>query len=83
MPSENTTICQGAPRITLRVLILWPRPATTSSSSAQAAAVALTGTPSGSSPKKPISSSASTAQPTRNVVTSWMASPGGLSWATS
>ncbi|MNL49047.1 hypothetical protein D3C87_1719520 [compost metagenome] len=83
IPNEKITICHGASRITLRVLILWPRPATSSSIAAPTAATTLTGTPSGSSPKKPTSSSASTAHPDRNVFRSRMAAAGGLSWLSS
>ncbi|MNQ17987.1 hypothetical protein D3C85_310180 [compost metagenome] len=69
--------------MTLRVLILWPRPATSNNIAAPTAATTLTGTPSGSSPKKPINSSASTAHPARNVFRSRMATAGGLSWLSS
>ncbi|MNT23573.1 hypothetical protein D3C72_1589940 [compost metagenome] len=78
MPSEKTTICQGAPRNTWRVPITGPRAATASRITAPKAATALTGTPSGSRPKKPTSSSASTTQPARKVSRSRIASAGFL-----
>ncbi len=83
MPSEKITICQGASRSTLRVLITWPRPAMTSSTAAPTAAVALTGTPKGSSAKKPTSSTTSTTHPARKVAVSRIAKRGTFSWATS
>src|SRR3546814_7055978 len=57
MPSENTTTCHGASRITLRVDIRCPRAATPSSTSAPAPATALIGTPIRPSPKNPASRS--------------------------
>src|SRR3546814_7734657 len=68
MPSENTTTCHGASRITLRVDIRCPRAATPSSTSAPAPATALIGTPIRPSPKNPASSNTSPAQPAMKVV---------------
>ncbi len=83
MPSENTTICHGASRITLRVEITCPFAATASSTSAPAPATALMGMPSRSRPKNPTSSSASTAQPALKVVRSTMADRGSFNWLAS
>ncbi|MNT40936.1 hypothetical protein D3C72_1772800 [compost metagenome] len=83
MPSEKITMCQGASRMILRVPTTCCRPAISSRPNAPAAAIALTGMPMGSSTKKPVSSSASTIQPARNVIGSRMAEAGAGSWLTS
>ena len=78
MPSEKTTICQGASRSTRRVEITRPRPATASSSAAQVAATALTGTPSGSRANSPASRTSSIQPPTMKVARSRIAARGGF-----
>src|SRR5699024_8449800 len=73
MPSEKTTMCQGAPRKTLFRLITFPRAATASNKAAAIAATALTGTPKGSNPKNTISNRIKTTQPALKVTGSLIA----------
>ncbi len=78
IPNEKMTICHGAPRSTLPVLMAWPRLATANRITAPTAAIALTGIPSGSRTKNPTSRSIKTIQPVLKVARSLIAFAGAF-----